>query len=172
MPTKPIDRLLFAQGGLCFFCRMPLAKGEASVEHLVATSNGGPNTDDNCVACCVTLNAMFGRMSLKEKLQVVLNQQGTFRCPNGNKPAKGGKAAPPATTGAPLASGTDEAFERVVTFLEQQGDARPTTMDALATTISSLFPEGTTHGEVAALLRRLRDGGKIHLAGAEVTYTL
>lgn len=33
MPTKPLDRLLFAQGGLCFFCKRPLSSAEASVEH-------------------------------------------------------------------------------------------------------------------------------------------
>jgi len=40
MPTKPLDRLMFAQGGHCFFCKKPLSKSEASVEHLVASANG------------------------------------------------------------------------------------------------------------------------------------
>src|SRR5687767_9001118 len=82
MPTKPLDRLLFTQGGACFFCREPLPQSEASVEHLVASANGGDNGDDNCVACCKALNALFGSMSLKEKIQLVLNQKGQFRCPN------------------------------------------------------------------------------------------
>jgi hypothetical protein len=38
MPTKPLDRLMFTQGGLCFFCKDPLPQGEASVEHLVASA--------------------------------------------------------------------------------------------------------------------------------------
>ena len=33
MPTTPIQRLLFAQGGNCFFCSHKLTKAEASVEH-------------------------------------------------------------------------------------------------------------------------------------------
>src|SRR5512145_76431 len=82
MPTKPLDRLLFTQGGVCFFCREPLPQSEASVEHLVASANGGGNGDDNCVACCKALNALFGSMSLKEKIQLVLNQKGHFKCPN------------------------------------------------------------------------------------------
>ena len=82
MPTTPLDRLMFAQGGLCFFCREPLPQGEASVEHLVASANGGANGDDNCVACCKALNRLFGSMSLKEKIQLVLNQSGQFKCPN------------------------------------------------------------------------------------------
>ena len=51
MPTKPLDRLLFAQGDLCFFCRSPLPKADASVEQLVASAKGGGNGDDNCVVC-------------------------------------------------------------------------------------------------------------------------
>jgi len=69
MPTKPIDRLLFAQGGLCFFCSQMLPKAEASIEHLVAVARGGPNGDDNCVACCKSINMLLGSMSLKEKIK-------------------------------------------------------------------------------------------------------
>ena len=67
MPTKPLDRLMFAQGKSCFFCKALLPQSEASVEHLVASANGGGNSDENCVACCKALNALFGSMSLKEK---------------------------------------------------------------------------------------------------------
>ena len=84
MPTKPLDRLMFVQGGLCFFCKKPLVKSEASVEHLLASSNGGSNNDENCVACCKAVNALLGSMSLKEKFQVTLNQKGQFVCPNGS----------------------------------------------------------------------------------------
>lgn len=82
MATKPIDRLLFAQGGQCFFCLKQLTKQEASVEHLLASSNGGSNSDDNCVVTCKSLNALLGSMTLKEKIKVVLNQKGKFKCPN------------------------------------------------------------------------------------------
>lgn len=82
MPTKPLDRLMFVQGGLCFFCKKPLTKEDASVEHLLAKANGGSNSDDNCVACCKTVNRLLGSMSLKEKFQVALNQKGQFECPN------------------------------------------------------------------------------------------
>ena len=83
MATKPIDRLLFAQGGQCFFCKKVLPKGEASVEHLLASSLAGANSDDNCVVCCKSLNSLLGSMTLKEKVQVILNQRGKFKCPNG-----------------------------------------------------------------------------------------
>ena len=94
--NKPLTRLLFAQGNLCFFCKGPLTAADASVEHLVAKANGGSNGDGNCVACCKSLNNLLGSMSLKEKIQVCLNQSGQFKCPNGvhRKVAKAGPQAP------------------------------------------------------------------------------
>lgn len=83
MATKPLERLLFAQGGRCFFCAKVLQKDEASVEHLVPSARAGSNADDNCVACCKSLNSLLGSMSLKEKVKVFLNQKGDFHCPNG-----------------------------------------------------------------------------------------
>ena len=74
--SNKLDGLLFAQGGLCFFCQRVLTPAEASVEHLVATSNAGSNHPDNCVVCCKALNTLLGLMGLKEKLRVVLNQKG------------------------------------------------------------------------------------------------
>lgn len=73
---------MFAQGGQCFFCKKTLPKSDASVEHLVASANGGTNKDDNCVVCCKSLNSLLGSMTLKEKIAVVLNQKGKFKCPN------------------------------------------------------------------------------------------
>jgi hypothetical protein len=67
---------MFVQGGLCFCCKQPLPRAEASVEHLLAGANGGSSKDENCVACCKSINSLLGSMSLKEKLQVVLNQKG------------------------------------------------------------------------------------------------
>ena len=96
MPTKPLDRLMFAQGGLCYFCNVPLSKEEASVEHLVPTARAGSNSDDNCVACCKAINGLLGSMSLKEKIKVVLNQKGKFTCPNGHDRA----AQPPHSSAA------------------------------------------------------------------------
>ena len=61
---------MFVQGGLCFFCKQPLPRAEASVEHLLAGANGGSSKDENCVACCKSINALLGSMSLKEKFQV------------------------------------------------------------------------------------------------------
>jgi 5-methylcytosine-specific restriction endonuclease McrA len=79
MTIKLRDRLLYAQGGLCFFCSKPLPRDLATVEHLDARANGGANADRNCVACCEDMNSLLGSMPLKEKFRVILNQKGTIR---------------------------------------------------------------------------------------------
>jgi 5-methylcytosine-specific restriction endonuclease McrA len=82
MSTTPLERTLFLQGGQCFFCSKMLPKAEASVEHLVPKALGGSDHLDNLVACCKSLNSLFGSMTPKEKIRALLNQKGKFKCPN------------------------------------------------------------------------------------------
>jgi hypothetical protein len=166
MPTKPLDRLMFAQGGLCFFCKQPLPKSEASVEHLVASANGGSNNDENCVACCKAVNALLGSMSLKEKIQVVLNQKGQFKCPNGAGAAKA-TPKPTATTKA-----KDDKFSLVVANLKQRGNSKPRTLKTLSSTVASLFPKGLPEAELKSLLHQLQTTGKVIVTDNKVTYAL
>ena len=163
MPTKPIDRLLFAQGGRCFFCQHRLSPADATVEHLMATANGGRNHPDNTVACCKALNTLLGRMSLKEKLRVVLNQKGEFRCPNG------GSRAPAKTTGHRTPAQT---LALVVADLHKRGAARPRTVKTLSSTIGVLFQKKLTEHEVAALIGKLQAQGVIAVSGTKVSYAL
>jgi len=100
---KQLERILFAQGGECFFCKKRLGKDEASVEHLVALANGGRNDEDNCVVCCKQLNSLLGSKSIKGKLLVVLNQRGAFACPADAESATLQAAPTPATMAAPPA---------------------------------------------------------------------
>jgi len=172
MPTKPLDRLMFAQGGLCFFCKQPLPKSEASVEHLVASANGGTNNDENCVACCKAVNALLGSMSLKEKIQVVLNQKGQFKCPNG---ADASKAAPkPKTKPAALPGQkpSDDNFSHVVANLQQRGHSRPRKLKTLLSTIAALFPKGISEAELNAIVQQLQSAGKVTITDNNVTYAL
>ncbi len=172
MPTKPLDRLMFVQGGLCFFCKQPLPKAEASVEHLLASANGGSNGDENCVACCKTVNALLGSMSLKEKFQVVLNQKGQFKCPNGIKAVKV-KEPPGAQAKAPAAKKVKvDNFSMVVANLEQRGNARPRTLKTLTSTVASLFPKGLPEAEITALIQQLQSTGKVTVAENKITYAL
>lgn len=172
MPTKPLDRLMFAQGGLCFFCKQPLPKSEASVEHLVASANGGNNHDENCVACCKAVNALLGSMSLKEKIQVVLNQKGQFKCPNGAGSAKEvtkTKAPPKAPT---VANPKEDKLSLVVANLKQRGNSKPRTVKTLTSTVAALFPKGISEAELKALIQQLQSTGKVTVVENKVTYAL
>ena len=172
MPTKPLDRLMFVQGGLCFFCKQPLPKAEASVEHLFASANGGGNNDENCVACCKSVNALLGSMSLKEKFQVVLNQKGHFKCPNGLSVVK----TAPLTKAQPKAPSTTKSktdtFNLIVANLTQRGNSRPRTLKTLTSTVASLLPKGLPATEVTALIQRLQSTGKVIVSENKVSYEL
>jgi hypothetical protein len=84
---KQLDRLLFEQGGDCFFCKQPLSKEDASVEHLLAQANGGTSTEENVVACCKAINSLLSNKLLKEKFAIVLRQKRGFHCPAKSSPA-------------------------------------------------------------------------------------
>jgi hypothetical protein len=168
MPTKPIERLLFAQGGRCFFCNDRLSAAEASVEHLVATANGGGNNDENCVACCKALNRLLGRMSLKEKLRVVLNQKGDFKCPNGGVSRK--SAGHHHVRVSPTMA-SEERLAQVLADLQKRGTARPRTVKTLSSTINVLFKKQLSESEIASLLDQLQTTGVISISGTKVSYT-
>lgn len=165
MPTRPLERLLFAQGGRCFFCDDVLDPAEASVEHLVATVNGGGNDAENCVACCKSLNHLLGRMSLKEKLRVVLNQEGRFKCPNG-----GTGTAPPAKARRENA-GADR-LEQAISHLRKLKAARPATVKTLSSTLHALFQKKLAAVEVESLLADLQSRGVVTVNGTKVAYAL
>lgn len=168
MPTKPIERLLFAQGGRCFFCNDVLSAAEASVEHLVAAANGGGNNDENCVACCKALNRLLGRMSLKEKLRVVLNQKGEFKCPDGgvNRRSAGRHHLLVSPTMA-----SEKQLAKVLADLQKRGTARPRTVKTLSSTISVLFKKQLSESEIESLLDQLQATGVISVSGTKVSYT-
>lgn len=172
MPSK-LDRLIFAQHGLCFFCKKPLLREEASVEHLVASSKGGANGEDNCVACCTALNGLFGSMSLKEKVQVVLNQNGRFKCPNQ------GAARQPAVADAVVRVSLPSVFRslpekvaRIIAHLQKMGSAKPRSVKTLSSTVSALFQKKISEQEVSSLVERLQKDGFVIVTGAKVSYQL
>lgn len=171
MPTKSLERLMFVQGGLCFFCKQPLSKADASVEHLLASANAGSNHDDNCVACCKSFNALLGSMSLKEKFQVVLNQKGQFKCPNsGGSPKLPPRPDDPKGKQPVPSKSTADRFTMVVANLKQRGASRPRTLKTLKSTIASLFPKGISEADLAALVQQLQASGEISLTENKVSY--
>ena len=164
MATK-LERLLFLQGGRCFFCRAPLPEPEASVEHLLATANGGANGDENCVVCCKTVNAMLGSMSVKQKMEVLLRHEGKFKCPNG-------ASKPMAATSNPIAPSTSLADDvrLVIANLSQRGAAKPKTVKTLSSTIRSLFQKKIAEERLVAILTQLETDGFIQIALSKVVY--
>jgi len=127
-------------------------------------------------------------MSLKEKVQVVINQKGKFTCPNG---AGYTKEAPKAQTPKPQTpklqtpkpqipthttptarKRKEDKFSLVVTNLRQRPNARPATLKALTSTLVSLFPEGLPEAELKSLLQQLQSTGKVIVTENKVTYAL
>jgi 5-methylcytosine-specific restriction endonuclease McrA len=76
-----LRKMLYLQGGNCFFCGMPLKEDDANIEHLNPKSLGGTSTEDNEVVCHKALNHAFGNMDLKRKFEFVLKAKGVFHCP-------------------------------------------------------------------------------------------
>lgn len=185
MTTTHLDRLLFAQGGQCFFCRKLLPKADASVEHLVASANGGTNSDDNCVACCKTLNHLLGSKSIKDKLQIVLNQRGDFRCPEttlATVPAASTSAVkavatavikPPNGTALPA---DQERMDLVLADLKKRGASRPRKVSTLTSTIRALIKQqqqkAISDAEVAKLIAELQRRSKLIITDTKVAYKL
>jgi hypothetical protein len=181
MPTKRLERLMFVQGGNCFFCKSALPRADASIEHLLATANGGGNNEENCVACCKSLNAILGSMSLKEKFQVVLNQKGNFKCPSGIGAAGDAADAAIVKAKSPLAalshqhaakSPQSDDFARVFGNLKLRGTGRPGTIKTLTTSIAALFPKGIAEAEIAAIIQQLQSTGAVILTEGKVAYVL
>lgn len=175
--TTHLDRLLFAQGGQCFFCRKQLPRQEASVEHLLASANGGTNDDGNCVACCKGLNHLLGSKSIKEKIQIVLNQRGNFQCP-GNVIQQPHTDPSPSNDGAarkPVPANTNGAFDLVLSDLKKRGASRPRKVSTLTSTIKALLKQQqkpNSDPEVANLISELQERGKLIVDDTKVTYKL
>jgi len=162
---KQLERLMFLQGGRCFFCKELLPASEASVEHLLASANGGSNSEENCVACCKSLNALFGHKSLKEKLQVVLNQQGQFECPKGKINAQRHASHPSAVA-------LDEKVALVVADLQKRGSARPRRVATLRNTVNTIFKKQLSEEEISSLVSELQARGVIVVSDTKVAYDL
>jgi 5-methylcytosine-specific restriction endonuclease McrA len=80
-PLTKLGKMLYLQGGNCFFCGRGLKEEDASIEHLNPKSRGGASTEDNEVVCHKTLNQVFGDMDLKRKFEFVLKAKAAFSCP-------------------------------------------------------------------------------------------
>jgi HNH endonuclease len=160
--VKQLERLLFLQGSRCFFCDETIPEGEASIEHLVATSNGGAKLDDNCVVCCKAVNAALGSLQIKEKLKAVLDQRGRFICPrNGAQSSKPNEAVI-----------LPEHISLVLANLQKRGTSRPRRVATLKNTMKKVFRESLTESALDALLLDLQSHGFVVVEEDKVSYLL
>ena len=164
MPNRTLQRLLLSQKGRCFFCNKTLPQADASIEHLVASSNGGRTQDDNCVACCKTINALLGSKPLKKKIRFLLNRNG--KCPNGTR-RKVNKTVPEAS--AKVTKLPPKCYTEVVANLKKRGSAKPGTVRALKNSIFTSFPK-LSPGQIDVLVQELKSGGEISVEGSKVMY--
>jgi hypothetical protein len=171
MASKLLARLMYEQGNKCFFCNKPLSPANASVEHLVARTNGGSDGNDNCVACCETLNKLLADKPLKEKLRVLLNQKGQFQCPPGaQQPATAGVKAKSPKVAAVTKPAADK-FSQIVASLKKLSDKKPRTVSKLRNTINSQNQNQFPPEELSSLVQQLEAKGVITISGTEVTYS-
>ena len=169
MTTTQLEKLLFTQGGRCFFCKDKLERNEASVEHLVATANGGGNdTNDNCVACCKAINSLLGNLPLKHKIEIILNQEGAFKCPSALK-AKKVQPKPIVK----LSPQETKRFDEAIADLQRRGNYRPKKLKTLASTLAAI-PElkGIQETEISHLIQQLETAGKITITDEKISYHL
>ena len=75
------ERLLFLQGGLCFYCRRKLNPDQATLDHVIPGSMGGKADETNLVACCRSINALFANLPPKRKMETLLSWRGRIPCP-------------------------------------------------------------------------------------------
>jgi len=166
MSLKLLERLLFAQGAHCFFCAAPLARADASVEHLVASSHGGSNHTDNCVACCKALNALFADMPLKAKLEIVLRQRGDFRCPRTVAQPNGPRESPPPRV-------RPELLHVVIEDLNKRGEGRPKSVQTLCNALTARFAAQLNGVSPQELVDRLcHEGVVLRESDGTVSYPL
>ncbi len=162
---KQLERLLFLQGNRCFLCHQHIAAGEASVEHLIATSNGGAKDDDNCIVCCKAANTALGNLSIKAKFQAVLSHRGALSCPHVSP------LETPLTAKEP-SSEFDDRISQVVVDLQRRGSARPRRLSTLKNTINALFKMQLVDSDLHQIVSALANAGHVVISGEKVSYAL
>lgn len=59
-------------GWSCFYCDRSINATTATIEHLVATSHGGPNHADNLCLSCSSCNAAVGSLPAVQKVKLAI----------------------------------------------------------------------------------------------------
>lgn len=79
------ERMLFIQGGLCFYCRRKLDPSKATIEHVIPSSMGGKSDESNVIVCCRAINSLFANLPPKRKIEALVAWGGRMPCPDSNR---------------------------------------------------------------------------------------
>jgi hypothetical protein len=162
---KQLQRLLFLQGNLCFFCHEEIPHGDESIEHLSALANGGPKDEENCVVCCKSLNAALGSSSVKEKFRAILSQRSGFTCPR-RRLEDPSAAHPDAPSPLQLA---EKLLPEAIANIQKRGATRPAKLVALRNALTASLPVATP-AAIEILLQKLQALGHVAVEGSRVAY--
>ena len=117
-------------------------------------------------------------MSLKEKIRVVLNQNGKFICPNGTGNPQPAPTAPATstnvTTPAPAQTKVDN-YAVVLADLKKRGASRPRKVETLKSTIRATVKNAKssiTEAQLETLIKHLQVNAKLTIDGTKVSYSL
>ena len=69
--------LVERDGDGCLYCAKPLTVEEATIEHIVSATHGGPNHLANFALACQPCNNEAAHMSAREKFELALHKRST-----------------------------------------------------------------------------------------------
>jgi hypothetical protein len=162
---KQLQRLLFLQGNVCFFCHEAIPKGDESIEHLYALANGGHKDEENCVVCCKSLNAALGSSSVKQKFRAILSHRSGFTCPR--RRLEDPSAAHPEEC-SPLQL-AERLLPEAIANIQKRGATRPAKLVALRNALTASLPDATP-AAIEILLQKLQTHGHVAVEGSKVIY--
>lgn len=73
-----IKALIERDGENCFYCLLPMAANDITIEHLLATKNGGSSSRANLVLAHERCNHLAGHLSVMAKIR--MREQNLGRC--------------------------------------------------------------------------------------------
>lgn len=156
---KLVDRLLFLQAGHCFYCRGPLPREAATVEHLVAVAHEGSEQTTNKVAVCHAVNVALGSITLKEKIALLQLYGGKLPCPQQQADDQASASGPQA--GQEERASTQAIINAVLQDIERAGNAKPRGLVGLHALIAVRANCRADAPEVTAVVDAMRRAGKV-----------
>jgi len=124
-------------------------------------ANGGAKVDENCVVCCKAVNIALGHLSVKAKMQAVLNHRGGFSCPMAREASAISMVEPEMVR-----------LAVVLADLHKRGSARPRRVATLKNTINASFQMKLSAAELDAIVAQLQAKRYVIVEDTKVSYSL